>query len=70
VLKVDGALAGFALIEPSEVMDDALELADLFIMQRYRRRGIAEQVVRHFLQQRMQPWTIITFDDAPDACTF
>lgn len=70
IIKVDGALAGFALLEPSDALDDALELADLFIMQRFRRRGLAQQVVEYFLGQRSERWTITTFDDAPDACAF
>ncbi len=70
LLKIDGAPAGFALIEPSEALEDAQELADLFIMSRFRRRGLAQQVVQHFLHDRSETWTITTFDDAPDACAF
>lgn len=70
ILRVDGALAGFALIEPSEAVAAAQELADLFIMRRFRRRGVAQQVVSHFLAARAIPWTITTFDDAPDATAF
>lgn len=70
LLRVDGALAGFALIEPSDVDANALELADLFIMRKYRRRGLAQFVVEHFLGQRDTPWTITVFDDAGDAKAF
>lgn len=70
IVKVDGALAGFALIEPSDAVAEAQELADLFIMRRFRRRGVAQQVVSHFMATRAIPWTITTFDDAPDATAF
>jgi len=70
ILKVDGALAGFALIEPSDVVAEAQELADLFIMRRFRRLGIARRVVEYFMAQRDIPWTVTTFDDAPDATAF
>ena len=41
LILVDGFIAGFLLIERSELPGiDALELADLFILKRYRRRGI------------------------------
>ena len=41
LVMVEGAIAGFLLIERSEVPGlDALELADLFILKKYRRQGI------------------------------
>lgn len=70
LLKIDGAPAGFALIEPSDAVEEAQELADLFIMSRFRRRGIARQVVQHFMAQRTIPWTITTFNEGADAIAF
>ncbi len=70
LLRVDGALAGFALIEPSEELADAQELADLFIMKRYRRAGAGRQVVQHVLGQRSVPWTVTVFKDWTDAARF
>jgi|GEM_PF-1762011 len=70
LLRVDGAIAGFALIEPSDAVSGAMEFADLFIMSRFRRRGIAKEVVLHFMNQRAVPWTVVVYDDAEDAKAF
>jgi predicted acetyltransferase len=70
VLRYDGAIAGFALIEDSDAVSGAMEIADLFIMSRFRRRGIAKEVVLHFMRQRIVPWTVVVYDDAIDAKAF
>lgn len=70
LLKVDGAIAGFALIEPSDAVPGGMEIADLFIMSRFRRHGIAKEVVLHFMNQRVVPWTEVVYDDAADAKAF
>ncbi|MEO4047189.1 GNAT family N-acetyltransferase [Pseudomonas sp. CAU 1711] len=50
LILADGFIAGFLLVERSELADlDALEFADLFVLKKYRRLGIgralAEQVL-------------------------
>lgn len=70
LLRWDGVIAGFALIEASEAVADAQELADLFVLKRFRRRGIAREVALHFMAQRAVPWTIVVFDDAVEAQAF
>jgi predicted acetyltransferase len=70
LLSVDGSIAGFALIEPSDAVSGAMEIADLFIMARFRRRGIAKEVVLHFMAERVVPWTVVVYDDATDAKDF
>jgi predicted acetyltransferase len=70
LLRVDGAIAGFVLIEPSEELADAQELADLFILKRYRRMGIGLQVVRHFMRSRISPWTVTVLREWGDATRF
>lgn len=50
LLLVDGFIAGFLLIERSELPDiDALEFADLFILRKYRRQGIGRALVHQVL---------------------
>ncbi|MEJ6004908.1 GNAT family N-acetyltransferase [Paucibacter sp. AS339] len=70
LLLWDGAIAGFALIETSDALSGALELADLFIMKRFRRHGIGRQVVRHFMSSRAVPWTVVVYDEAVGATAF
>lgn len=50
LILVDGFIAGFVLVERSELLGiDALELADLFILRKYRRQGIGRAVALQLL---------------------
>lgn len=50
LILADGFIAGFLLIERSELPGiDALELADLFILKKYRRLGIGRALVQQVL---------------------
>lgn len=52
LVLVDGFIAGFVLLERSELPGiDAMELADLFILKRYRRQGIGRAVAIELLTQ-------------------
>ncbi|MGY2498474.1 GNAT family N-acetyltransferase, partial [Klebsiella pneumoniae] len=47
LILADGFIAGFLLVERSELPDiDAPEFADLFILKRYRRLGIGRALVQ------------------------
>lgn len=70
LLRWHGAIAGFALLEDSDAVPGGMEIADLFIMQRFRRHGIAGQVVRHFMLQRQVPWTVVVYNNAQGARAF
>ena len=59
LVMVEGCIAGFVLIERSEVPGiDALELADLFILKKYRRQGIGRAVALHALSDTRHPWLV------------
>lgn len=59
LVLVDGFIAGFVLIEASEVPGiNALELADLFILKRYRRQGVGSAVARQFLADTGSAWLL------------
>lgn len=50
LILADGFIAGFLLIERSELPGiNALELADLFILKKYRRHGIGRALVQQVL---------------------
>ena len=50
LILVDGFIAGFVLIEGSELPGiDALELADVFVLKKYRRQGVGRTVVTRVL---------------------
>lgn len=50
LVLADGFIAGFVLVERSELAGiQAFELADLFILKKYRRQGIGQAVALQFL---------------------
>lgn len=50
LILADGFIAGFLLIERSELPElDALEFADLFILKKYRRQGIGRALAHQVL---------------------
>ena len=50
LILADGCIAGFLLIERSELPGlDALEFADLFILKKYRRQGIGRALAQQVL---------------------
>ncbi|MCO7521855.1 MULTISPECIES: GNAT family N-acetyltransferase [unclassified Pseudomonas] len=67
LILVDGFIAGFVLVERSELPGiDALELADLFVLKKYRRLGVGQAVARQFLSEGPHDWLLRCHgDDAP-----
>lgn len=71
LVLVDGFIAGFVLIERSELPGiDALELADLFILKRYRRQGIGRAVARELLCQGEHDWLLRCYHADETAVAF
>ncbi|QXH49311.1 GNAT family N-acetyltransferase [Pseudomonas fakonensis] len=59
LVLVDDFIAGFVLIERSELPGiDALELADLFILKRFRRQGVGSAVAGQFLGDGNHHWLL------------
>ncbi|KAB8061017.1 GNAT family N-acetyltransferase [Janthinobacterium sp. FT14W] len=70
-IEVAGELAGFFLTEPGMAGKLAVqEFSDFFILKKYRRRGVALEVVRRVLLDSAQPWLVATFRDDAAACAF
>jgi predicted acetyltransferase len=70
-IEVDGALAGFFITEPG--MAGSLpvqEFSDFFILRKYRRRGLALEVVRRVLLDSAQTWMVARFRVDAAACAF
>ena len=71
LVLVDGFIAGFLLIERSELPGvDALELADLFILKKYRRRGIGRAVVTQVLMSGEENWLVRFYRQDETAVAF
>ena len=70
LVLVDGYIAGFVLVERSELPGiEAHELADLFILKRYRRQGIGRAVAQQLLGTPGD-WLLRCYALDPDAVAF
>ncbi|MBD9415662.1 GNAT family N-acetyltransferase [Pseudomonas sp. PDM16] len=59
LILADGFIAGFLLIERSELAGiDALEFADLFVLKRYRRHGIGRALSERVLCSGDEAWLV------------
>ena len=71
LILVDGFIAGFLLIERSEFAAlNALELADLFILKRYRRKGIGRAIASQVLMSGESDWLVRFYDQDETAQAF
>lgn len=71
LILADGFIAGFMLIERSELPGmDALELADLFILKKYRRRGIGRALAGEMLKQAEHAWLVRFYREDEAAVAF
>ncbi|MGE8362769.1 GNAT family N-acetyltransferase [Pseudomonas sp.] len=71
LVLVDGFIAGFLLIEQSELPGvDALELADLFLLKKYRRRGIGKTLALQVLTEGSTAWLVRFYDQDQAAQAF
>ncbi|QKE64533.1 GNAT family N-acetyltransferase [Aquipseudomonas campi] len=63
LVLVDGFIAGFLLIERSELPGvDALEFADLFILKKYRRLGIGRALVEQVMVAGGGRWVVSFYE--------
>lgn len=71
LILVDGFIAGFLLIERSELPGiDALELADLFILKKYRRLGVGRAVATQVLMSGTNDWLVRFYRQDESALAF
>lgn len=62
LLRVDGKPAGFALVEWIPYEDGQIrEFADLFVLPKYRRLGLAEAATRRIVLDTEGPWLLAVF---------
>lgn len=61
LIKVDGELAGFALVKRgSEVSGDSAvwDLAEFFVIRKHRRRGVGTRIAHQVWKQFPGPWQV------------
>ncbi len=60
LVRVDGKLAGFALVQRGSELGDAgtHEMAEFFVLRKYRRQGIGERVARGLFDRLPGPWVV------------
>jgi predicted acetyltransferase len=61
LVRVDGTLAGFALVQRRSRLDgdeSVTDMAEFFIMRRYRRRGVGERVAASLFDRYRGPWEV------------
>ena len=71
LMHCDGNLAGFLIAGPAEIEGKQItEFADLFVLPRYRGRGVASAVIQQVVISSIQPWLIAVFRDDLSALGF
>jgi predicted acetyltransferase len=73
LLRVDGKLAGFALVAARSRLtgaDGVFDMAEFFVMRRYRRRGIGQAAAIAAFEQLRGSWEIRQREDNVEATAF
>jgi len=68
LFRCDGRVCGFALVEQIDMDGTTMrELADLFVLPKYRGRGVADAAIRSIVLRSEGAWMIATFKQDLDA---
>ena len=71
LIVVDGNIAGFVTVEPTEIVAREMpELSDIFILPKYRSKGIALQVVRQLMLNNSLHWHVAVYEKDREALKF
>lgn len=75
VIRCDGKLAGFALVRiiasvPELKMDTAYSIAEFFVMEKYRRRGIGRSCALRLFERYAGRWVLTVYDQNESAKKF
>jgi predicted acetyltransferase len=71
LIRHEGRLAGLLLVGHQNLRGRSLmEFADLYVLPRYRGRGVATEVIRQIVLDSHQPWLICVFREDRQALGF
>ncbi|ATG53400.1 GNAT family N-acetyltransferase [Brachybacterium ginsengisoli] len=66
VFRVEGRPAGFALVREAE----RIQMAEFFVLRKYRREGVGLAAARHLLEAHAGAWSITQLASNPEATSF
>jgi predicted acetyltransferase len=73
LLRVDGKLAGFALVSARSRLTGAagvFDMAEFFVLRRYRRQGVGTAAARAAFERFRGPWEVRQRDENVEATAF
>jgi predicted acetyltransferase len=73
LIRVDEKLAGFALVQQRSRLtgdETVCDVAEFFVMRRYRRHGVGERVARWLFDRFRGPWEVRQRSENPAATAF
>jgi predicted acetyltransferase len=72
-VRVDGRLAGFALVDGKSRLtgaDGVFDMAEFFVLRRYRRQGVGTRAAKLAFDRFRGPWEVRERAEHPDATAF
>lgn len=70
-IVVEGNIAGFVTVEPTEILKREMpELSDIFILPKYRVKGIARYVVHQLMFKHSLNWHVAVYEKDHEALKF
>lgn len=71
LVKVNDTIAGFLLIERSDIPNiEAPEFADFFVFKKFRRLGVGRKVVENVIASSPSAWVVNVFEEDKNATDF
>mgnify|MGYP005996999655 FL=1 len=71
LIFVEGNIAGFITVESTEILEREMpELSDIFILPKYRSKGIAVHAVRHLMLNSSSNWHVAVYEKDREALKF
>jgi len=71
LIVVDGHIAGFVTVEPTEILEREMpELSDIFILPKYRSKGIALHAVHQLMLNNSLNWHVAVYENDREALKF
>ncbi len=71
LIVVEGNIAGFVTVEPTEILEREMpELSDIFILPKYRSKGVALYVVRQLMLNNSLHWHVAVYENDHEALKF